>query len=252
MTDETPEKQQDSPPESQPESDKQSGFEGENKGKQTPSENNQEKEEENKLDKILSSVDNVNKRMDKLEGQGSTEEQPPADEPPTPEDKKEWQPNTWGQAEKDVRKFTNEELDKRDQIKQDEVKKEGERKLKVNQMLDDQEKQLEEKGMLPKMEDPNNQDDPGRIARKELYGVAAKVGSSNLLSTGEMLKDMHDSGKRFDVRSGKFVKSKPASHGKDVPVGSSSSTNSPQETGKPSYKDIHNLSMDQLIKRAQQ
>lgn len=107
------------------------------------------------------------------------------------------------------------------------------------------------KGFLPSVTDDSNFNDPGKVARRELFGFAAKLGSTNLVDVAENLKALHDNGQRYDVQTQKLVIDRPQNPGRFAPVGSSSARTS-GPTGQMDYKTLHTTSLEMLGKRAMQ
>jgi hypothetical protein len=94
-----------------------------------------------------------------------------------------------------------------------------------NQLVD-----LEKQGKIPKVENPDNDKDPGVVARQELFQLGVDYESTNLTK----MANLRDSIKKVPPK------------GAEAPVGSSSRTTSPSKSV--DYeKDIKNKSMDQMV-----
>lgn len=93
----------------------------------------------------------------------------------------------------------------------------------LNKTFDDMADEAMKLGFLPEIKDANDNNDPGKEARRELFGYAAKLGSTNLVDVAENLSNLHELGKHFDPRVGKIIQSEYRAEGANVPVGSSAS-----------------------------
>lgn len=175
---------------------------------------------------------------------------PPAPEP-TPEEKAEWKPEKWQDFEELAEKKAQEIYrQQREQEKAEEERIAAEAKAeeeRINSAFDNMVNELESDGMLPKVTNPEDPEDPGRKARAELYAYASSLGTLDLKAAGTQLKQLHDSGFTFDPKSSKLLRSNPRPAGLDAPVGSSSkATPAPRAAG----LDIRNMSWDELARRA--
>lgn len=142
-----------------------------------------------------------------------------------------------------IQEFTQSLQDKNDQAKQ--------ANDQVNAELDAQVADLERTGALPPITNPNDRNDPGRIYRRELYGAAAKLGTTDLKAVATLtLAPLHAQGKMYDPISDSTIDYSPAIPGAQAPIGSSTATTG-MNTGAPSYADIHKArSFDELRARA--
>lgn len=124
-------------------------------------------------------------------------------------------------------------------------------KAQVDQELDNQVAALQNEGMLPPITNPNDRNDPGRIYRRELYGAAAKLGTTDLRAVAQLtLAPLHAQGKIYDPLTDSTIDYAPAQPGAQAPIGSSTTTTGQAPSG-PSYKDIHQArSFDELRARA--
>lgn len=126
-------------------------------------------------------------------------------------------------------------------------------KAKVDSELDQQVDSLQSEGVLPAIQNPNDRNDPGRIARRELYGAAAKLGTTDLKTVATMvLAPIHQQGKMYDPISDSYIDYQPQQQvpGANAPIGSSSTTTG-QSSNQPSYQDIHKArSLTELRERA--
>ena len=99
-----------------------------------------------------------------------------------------------------------------------------------NKVFDRQIADLEKSKRLPKVEDPNNLEDPGVVARKELFNLGLEYRSADLVAMAN-LRD-------------KIKSIKPS--GSEAPVGSSNRTTN-TSTKRPDYGELHNKSIDELL-----
>ena len=111
---------------------------------------------------------------------------------------------------------------------QDQGKAEEQR---IDQYLDGQIDQLVKDNKIPAIKDANDPNDPGKVARKELFGLGVEYGSTNLAKMADLR----------DKLNGKS----PA--GADAPIGTSTKTTT-TNTKSPDYKYIHESSMDKMIR----
>ena len=121
----------------------------------------------------------------------------------------------------------------------------------TNKEFDDMESALQSEGHLPSIINSNDRNDPGRVARRELYGYAAKLGTTDLraVATGP-LAQFHQQGKMYDPISDSMLDYSQPQPGASAPIGSSTATTGFQ-TNTPSYADIHKArSFDELRARA--
>lgn len=124
-------------------------------------------------------------------------------------------------------------------------------KEQVDAELDAQVASLETAGLLPPISNPNDRNDPGRVYRRELYGAAAKLGTTDLKAVAEVtLKPLHDQGKLYDPVSDSIIDYNAPIAGANAPIGSSTTTTGATPGG-PSYADIHKArGFDELRARA--
>ncbi len=110
---------------------------------------------------------------------------------------------------------------------------------------------LERSNIIPPITNPNDRNDPGRMARRELYGLAAKLGTTDLNAVATTtMATLHAQGKMYDPITDSIIDGAPAVPGASAPIGSSTGTTGMNQTG-PTYADIHGArSMDELRARA--
>lgn len=121
----------------------------------------------------------------------------------------------------------------------------------VNKELDAAVDALQNEGFLPPISNPNDSNDPGRVARRELYGVAAKLGTTDLAAVAKtVLPTYHQQGKMYDPITDSLIDYNPRQPGAQAPIGSSVTTTG-AGGNKPTYEEIHKArSFSELRARA--
>jgi len=236
-------------------------------GDQQPSDeeqiNQKDSEQEKKepgLEEMQSTLGSLSSGLERISGQISAIEermnQEPAEEPIEEETKEEWVPGTWGEVEEKARQqaeeVVNQTLQSKEQEAEERRRAEEEARKVIDEEFDNQLASLEEKEIIPKVENERDNTDPGKLARREIFGYAAVLGTTNLVAVGEQLKREHEAGNQFDIESGQFIKVRSEAPGQNVPVGSSSNRGGAQIKPGLSYKELHDTSMDEIIRRSQE
>jgi len=179
--------------------------------------------------------------------------QPSATE--TPAEEEEWVPKTWSEVDRRIEEKARLEAEAKLAEKEREIMATREEEAKIRETIDKEfDKQLaemEKAGIIPPIQNMDNPDDPGKACRREVFGYAAVLGTTNLKKVGEALQREHERGYVFDVRSGRFLRSRTSGFGQTVPVSSSSGRSGSGKRTIP-YKELHNLSMDELVRRSQE
>ena len=201
--------------------------------------------ESEKIQQVLSGIqENISKEIGEIKDKVSQVEEHVKPAEPEP---KAWEPQSWEEVDQRAREHAQEEV-KRIKAEEDAaIRAQEDQRKSIDKEFDDQLSTLEKAGRIPTIKDNNNPDDPGNIARRELFGLGVKYGSPNLSAMADLAETLHKEGVRYDARQGQMVKDKQPTPGQTAPVGSSSRTT--ENATKPTYKDIHNLSMDQLVRR---
>lgn len=167
-----------------------------------------------------------------------------------------WKPQTWD----DIPKLIDEKGEEaaRRIIAQRDAEAENVRQTQLaNQQAIDQnfEKQLsnmEREGKLPPIGNPNDENDPGRQARRELFGIALDQETLNLEKANKYRLTLESKGLRFDPKLNDFLDVNPVPAGLHSPVGSSSARSTGNGKSMPDYKTIHGRSMDDLVRMGSQ
>ncbi len=123
-------------------------------------------------------------------------------------------------------------------------------KAAIDEQIDTQINELESKGVLPKIKNPEDPSDEGRQSRAELLGYAIHMDSPNLSAVADALKVVHESGRYFDYKTRRFLRKESTAYGEKSPVGTSSGVAG--GSGGLSYETLHKADMDAIIKLANQ
>lgn len=175
---------------------------------------------------------------------------PPPPPPATQEDG--WTPSTWDDIPKLVDEKATALFDKklaeREAAEQAAVKAREDKDKAINEQFDKVLTELETAGKIPKVTNESDPADPGKQARKELYGIGVRFGTPDLKAAMDIKEALAQAGQAFDPTTQKIIKVNPAPMGANAPVGSSSNSGA-NNSGGPDYKTIHSLSMDQLARK---
>jgi len=200
-----------------------------------------------KMDTITDTLNNIQNNMnDKFEAQDEKIEGLKPEPDPEPESK--FQPKNWDEFPELAKEEAKKAVDEYKAGEVEKVKKAEDDQTAINKYLDDQIDAMEKDGTIPSIKNAGDTNDEGRAARREIYGIAAKLNTNDLKAAQEMRKEMADSGKTFDAVAGKFTKAGKQPAGAGAPVASSSSK-AGGIAAKPSYDEIHNSDMDDLIEK---
>lgn len=195
---------------------------------------------------VVEKVDGIQGKWDEFE-QNQT---PPADD--KKDNPPEFQPKTWddfpAKAKEVAQEVVTQTLQEREDAANEARRVAEETQTTIAQQIDDKTTELEKAGKLPVIKDPNDKNDPGRMARKELYGLAAKMDTLNLDQVADTLNTMHEQGIFYDYETNKYLRRSSKAR-QNSPVGSSNqSTGSTQG---PDYATIHKAgSLTELARRA--
>lgn len=215
-------------------------------------------EEPQDLSKIVESINTIGETLNAVtERISGLEEKLTAPEPePEPETASGWTPKSWDDIPKLVEE-KGKEIAEQTIAEREKAAREAEeaRAAEIKQIDEEFDRQLEElegRGIIPKIIDANDPNDPGRMARKELFGRAAMLKTVDLKSVGEDLHQLHEAGLTYDPTVNKIIRSQPNLAGMNSPVGSSSSRGYYGTKPGVSYKELHEArSMDELVERFQ-
>jgi len=219
-----------------------------------PSETGEEEKEETEnaelLQELKTSLDSITQRIDELQVQ--------VKEPVVikePEQEEEWKPKKWKDIVEKAREVSREEFASMTEAEKDnyreQLQQEETLKKQIDQEFDNTLKTLEREMKIPKVANTKDPNDPGRQARKEILGLGIRYNSIDLRAMNDLREALNTSGYHFDSVTNQLVKESGSGNkvpfGQSAPVGSSAKSHS---AGKgPDYKTIHNLSMDELVRR---
>jgi len=169
-----------------------------------------------------------------------------------------WKPTTWDDIPKLVderaQEIAKKTLADRDQTalrqQQDREREEAELEAQLDRSL----ASLEQSGYLPKIGNPNDRNDPGVAARRELMSAAETMRTMELDRVADTLTQMHRNNMIFDSATKSYISAENSLAplpGKYAPVGNSSVSSPNTSFATPSTRDIRNSSMDDLIALAE-
>lgn len=166
-----------------------------------------------------------------------------------------YQPKTWDDIPKTAKEIAEQTYEEKETAKRDAEDKrkteEAAGEKKIQEDINTQISSLEKSGSIPPIKDASNENDPGRSARRELFGLAADLGTTNLEKVAETMNNLNKQGIHYDFKSKKYLRSSTVNPGQDSPVGSSGfSSGAGQGTG-PNYQTIHKAkSLSELARLA--
>lgn len=208
------------------------------------------------LNGLSEKLDGVTSRLDNLETQNAqgAEDEDTEDAAPT----EGWKPETWDDipevAQQIAEDTVNQAFEERQVAAEEAKAQEAENQKQIDTYIDSQIKSLEDANVIPKVVNMQDENDPGRAARRELFGLAARLGTMDLSRTQEVIDVLHKTGQRYDPRAnngqGIFLRgSNTPLPGASAPVASSSGSSGFSSQG-PTYKDIHqSRSLDDIVRR---
>ena len=213
------------------------------------------------LGKLSDMVTGITSRLDEVdETVEALKNNPPAPATPEPPKPEGWKPKTWDEfpakaeevAETVVERKLKEKEEAAIKDQEDRVKQAEALKTQIDEDFDRQFEALEKGGAIPEVKDVKDPNDPGKTVRKELFALGIKYNSPDLVAMAQLRDEWTSNGYTLDLDikdpgKSKWIKSNPSPFGANVPVGSSSRS-APSKTG-PTYKEIHGLSMDEMIRR---
>lgn len=185
----------------------------------------------------------------------------PKPEPPKPEDDPEFkQPENWKEVRSEFKQtaaeITRAELKKIEDEKQRIKDEEARKNEDLNKELDAALSTATEQGFIAKVTDPNDPNDAGLRDQKEVFSVAAKLGTANLVDVAKQVKAMHDRGLMYDYQKDDFVPMPGSTVNRgfsntpppQAPVASSGNKTPGGQSTKPDYHTLHTRSLDELIR----
>ncbi len=218
------------------------------------------------LGKLSDTVSTITERLDTfdetLEGikQGAGQPAAPATPAPGAPAAPTWKPKTWDEFPQKAEEIAGAVVDKKLKEREDaavreteEAKKQAEQlRSQIDEDFDRQFEALEKGGAIPSVADVKDPNDPGKVVRKELFALGIKYNSPDLVAMAQLRDEWVKNGYTLDLNiqdpsKSKWIKSNPSPFGAGAPV-ASSSRSAASKTG-PTYKEIHSLSMDEMIRR---
>lgn len=158
---------------------------------------------------LLELIKAQNDKIDELNAQIAAQVEaakPPVDPADDPENA---QPADWKSVRAEMKetsaKVTRETLEKIEADKQAAIEAEAEKRRKLDEQFDAQINEAQESGFLSPIVDKDNPEDPGLLERREMFAIAAKLGTPNLKGVAESMKKMHDKGLYYDYQKGEYV-----------------------------------------------
>lgn len=168
-----------------------------------------------------------------------------------------WQPKSWDEipqmVQTEAQRIAKETLEERDRQTQARVNREAQEEQELEAQIDRQIADLETSGYIPRTVNPNDYNDPGVAAKRELLTYASHVGSPELDKVAETLTREHQRNQVWDPQTGSFHEHNGLTPlpGKNAPVGAGS--NAPTPNAGPSYAQIHNArDLDSLVALSEQ
>lgn len=113
--------------------------------------------------------------------------------------------------------------------------------------------QLRTTGYLPPITNPNDPNDPGRLAQTELIAYTLASGSEDVARMAPALYALHQSGYAYDYNTQRLVRRGSQTAAAQAPIaGAAPGAAAPAGQAGPSHQDLINLDMNALMDRAQQ
>jgi hypothetical protein len=162
-------------------------------------------------------------------------------------------PESWKSLRQEIRteaeQKAEEKLLAKEQEQENRRKAETEAEKEWDTKFEQEAQEAIKQGFIPEVKNADDKNDPGNVARRDLFGYAHYMEQTDLLKVADTVKMYNDQGKHFDFDSGKWIQSEYRAYGKTVPVGSSSSRVTSPNQGI-TYKELHGTSMDMLLRKA--
>lgn len=198
-------------------------------------------------------------RFEELDDPNTQPPGPPAPAP-NPDDKYAgFKPGDWPdiprKAEEIATEVVQRELTARDQAAQEASERASAARRQADQALDAKVTELEAGGIIPKVVNAADPNDPGRLAQRELYSRALYENTDDLARVANDIKFYHEKGFKWDVQNNRWLEVNRPPAGMYAPVGSSGAGaaggGGGGGTNKPSYQEIHGArSLTELAQRA--
>lgn len=194
---------------------------------------------------LQTNLETIQTDVDEIKTPTKTEEEVEAEKP-------KYQPKSWDDIPRTAKEIAEKTYEEREAAKQAATEKakadEEAADKKIQDEINTQVEVLEKAGTLPPIKDANNENDPGRLARRELFGLASDLGSTNLTEVSNNLSNLHAQGIHYDFKSKKYLRTGGVNAGQDSPIGSSGGSIGSDNSG-PNYQMLHKAKSLSELKR---
>lgn len=169
-----------------------------------------------------------------------------------------WTPKSWDEIpqmiQTEAERIAKKTLDDRDAQARAIQDRENREEQELEAQIDRQIAALEQNGYIPRTVNPNDYNDPGVAAKRELLTYASYIGSPELSQVATQLAREHSRNQVWDSQTSSFKEHNGLTPlpGKNAPVGMGGVNALGQPMG-PSYAQIHNArDLDSLVALSQQ
>jgi hypothetical protein len=167
----------------------------------------------------------------------------------------DWKPKDWSDVPRTAEEIVDRKLAMRDQAAAEANERLTQARQQADREIDTKLNELETKGVLPKVTNASDPNDPGRAMQRELIGLAVYQGKGpeDFENVASDLKFHHERGFKWDPQNQRWLETNRPPAGQYAPVGSSSGGNMPGQGGaqKPTYQEIHGArSLGELAQRS--
>ncbi len=178
--------------------------------------------------------------------------------PVNPEDKYAgYKPRDWPDVARTAEQIASDvvktELTAREEAERQASERANQARQQADRALDAKVSELETAGIIPKVVNAHDPNDPGREAQRELYSRALYENTDDLARVANDIKFYHDKGFKWDAQNNRWLEVNRPPAGMYAPVGSSGAGAAGGGSGaqKPSYQEIHGArSLTELAARA--
>lgn len=179
----------------------------------------------------------------------------PAAAPAAPVAPAPWEPQSWGDVETriqaEAQRLVQQGLTTAQAQVAAQVDEAEKQRVAADQFLDGQVASLEKSGLLPAVVNQNDSNDPGRLARQELYSYALALGTDNLAAVAPTLAAHHASGYFYDRNQNKLIRRGSQTAAAQAPIAGAGPVGGPTapSTG-PSLRDLQTKDLYTLAEEA--
>lgn len=215
--------------------------------------------EPNTNDKLIETLQGIQAEMTALRSEwDDAQANPPAPvapAPATPEPQPDaWAPKSWNEfpekAKEVAKEVVKEELESLTAAERAEQERIAAESKAIDDEIETATEDLVKKGKLPPVVDPNDPNDQGKVLRRELYGLAAKMDTMNLEMVADTMNQLHKQGVHYDFKSSQWLR-QGSNASQNAPVGSSNMGGGMASEGGGDYQVIHKArSLGELARRA--